>query len=82
MSPTTPDKTIEPLAAVASHQQDVKGAPLGNAYHQEHELTLGDILRNHKPIAFWCLYWAMGAVGWYVWPSNSSWPLKNIPDFG
>ncbi|KAJ1325303.1 MFS transporter SP family general alpha glucoside:H+ symporter [Microdochium nivale] len=64
MSPTTPDKTIEPLAAVASHHQDVKGAPLGNAYHQEHELTLGDILRNHKPIAFWCLYWAMGAVGW------------------
>ncbi len=32
----------------------------------EHQLTFGDVWKNHKAIIGWSFFWAMCAVGWYV----------------
>ncbi|KXJ88025.1 maltose permease [Microdochium bolleyi] len=64
MSAASDEKPSEPLAAVVSHHHHVKDNPRDRAHVQEDELTLGDIFRNHKAVAWWCFYWAMCAVGW------------------
>lgn len=60
-------KTGESLTAEVSHQDDVKDAPIARAILQEHEMTLKHVLVHHKAVAWWCFYWAMCAVGWYVY---------------
>lgn len=32
----------------------------------EQELTVATICTRHKLVVWWCFYWAMAAVGWYV----------------
>ncbi|KAH7041609.1 maltose permease [Microdochium trichocladiopsis] len=63
---TADDKTSgEPMAAEVTHHHCVdKDTPVENAIGQEHELTLGQVFRHHKAVAWWCFYWAMCAVGW------------------
>lgn len=30
----------------------------------EHNLTLRQVLRHHKPLAAWTFFWALCAIGW------------------
>lgn len=32
----------------------------------EHNLTLRQVLKHHKPLAAWTFFWALCAIGWYV----------------
>jgi hypothetical protein len=34
------------------------------AVAEEHELSIRDVLRNHKRIVWWCFFFSMSAVGW------------------
>lgn len=38
----------------------------------EHELTFKHVIRNHKALVWWCFYFAMCAIGWYVFGSVKS----------
>ncbi|KAK4233172.1 maltose permease [Achaetomium macrosporum] len=66
------EKSTDPahVEAAASKAHDsesmsnLKSAVVTAANHQEHELTLADLFRNHKPVVWWCFFWAMAAVGW------------------
>lgn len=64
------EKSMEPahVEAAASDNHDtesnLKSAVAATANQQEHELTLGDLFRNHKAVIWWCFFWAMAAVGW------------------
>jgi hypothetical protein len=51
--------------AVTTHH-DSKDGPTTAAIQQEHDLTIRDVLSNHRTLVWWCFYWAMCAVGWYV----------------
>lgn len=59
-------ETSESLAPDMSHHEHVKDTPIARAVLQEHEMTLKHVLVHHKKVAWWCFYWAMCAVGWYV----------------
>lgn len=41
---------------------EAKGAIADNII--EHQLTLGDVWKNHRPLIGWSLYWSMCAIGW------------------
>ena len=45
-------------------QVDSKQDKIAADIELEHELTVRDVLRNHKGLVWWCFYWAMAAVGW------------------
>ena len=33
---------------------------------EEHFMSIQDVLRNHKRIVWWCFFFSMSAIGWYV----------------
>lgn len=53
------DIETHPIEGTISHHDK---APVS----REQELTLREVFKNHKIIVWWCFYWAMCAVGWYV----------------
>nr|XP_036579902.1 maltose permease [Colletotrichum truncatum]KAF6787658.1 maltose permease [Colletotrichum truncatum] len=60
MEKTTSPTNLEP--SVSHH--DPKGADATAANDQEHDLTLREVMKNHKAVVWWCFYWAMAAIGW------------------
>jgi hypothetical protein len=36
------------------------------AVAEEHSMSIQDVLCNHKRIVFWCFFFSMSAIGWYV----------------
>jgi hypothetical protein len=67
---TMVDKAMDPAhietASSNNHDDDSKSAVVATATQAEHDLTLADLLRNHKLVVWWCFFWAMAAVGWLV----------------
>ncbi|KAH7368177.1 maltose permease [Plectosphaerella cucumerina] len=51
------------VQATVSHH-DAKETLTSSALQEEHDLTLGEVFKNHKLIVWWCFYWAMAAIGW------------------
>jgi hypothetical protein len=51
------------VQATVSHH-DAKETLTSSALQEEHDLTLGEVFKNHKLIIWWCFYWAMAAIGW------------------
>jgi len=67
MAAVAKHKTPDLMTPEVSHLdvRDVdKNGPVEVAIEQEHELTLGQVFRHHRAVAWWCFYWAMCAVGW------------------
>ncbi len=66
------EKVMDPAhieaASLDNHgsEPNLKSAVVAAANQQEHELTLADLFRDHKPVVWWCFFWAMAAVGWLV----------------
>ena len=65
MSTTKPSQ-VSQNGVAHSHQEEAltkrDDAAIGVA--QQHNLTIRDVLRNHKRIVFWCIFFSMSAVGW------------------
>jgi hypothetical protein len=57
------DENNHAAEAVVSHH-DFKDSLATTALQQEHELTLQEVIKNHKVVVWWCFYWAMCAIGW------------------
>lgn len=36
------------------------------AVAEEHSMSIQDALRNNKRIVWWCFFFSMSAIGWYV----------------
>ncbi|KAF2185327.1 maltose permease [Zopfia rhizophila CBS 207.26] len=48
----------------ASQSLPDKGTSRTTDNDLEHTLTLRDVFKYHKPLVWWCFYWAMCAIGW------------------
>jgi hypothetical protein len=42
------------------------------AVAEEHSMSIRDALRNNKRIVWWCFFFSMSAIGWYVTPNASN----------
>ena len=60
------DDAINTSDATTEHASDPKSALEASANQLEHELTLKEVFKHHKVLVWWCFYWAMAAVGWWV----------------
>lgn len=51
-----------------SHHEDIlKGDDAAAvAAAEEHSLSLQGVLRNNKRIVWWCFFFSLSAIGWYV----------------
>jgi hypothetical protein len=47
------------VAGIEDPQKDVQAD-----HNLEHGLALRDVFKKHKPLVWWCFYWAMAAIGW------------------
>jgi hypothetical protein len=50
-------------------------AAVANA--EEHSLSMKDALLNNKRILWWCFFFAMSAIGWYVYGVTCTWCSKH-----
>jgi hypothetical protein len=60
--------TVEPKVNNASTHVEgfSKTDEAAIAIAEEHRLSVRDVLRNDKRIVWWCFFFSMSAIGWYV----------------
>lgn len=60
--------TVDPkVDDVATHDEGFsKSDEAAIAIAEEHSLSVKDVLINDKRIVWWCFFFAMSAIGWYV----------------
>jgi hypothetical protein len=60
--------TVEPKVDNVSTQVEdfSKTDEAAIAVAEEHRLSVKDVLRNDRRIVWWCFFFSMSAIGWYV----------------
>lgn len=60
--------TVEPKADnISTHIEGFsKTDEAAIAIAEEHRLSVKDVLLNDKRIVWWCFFFSMSAIGWYV----------------
>lgn len=64
VSPTPSSDLVEHIEPVAHN--DLKTSFAKANIDQEHQLTFRDVWKHHKAIIGWSFFWAMCAIGWFV----------------
>ncbi len=66
LNPAPPEVAVEAKTnEISTHNEIIfKADEAAVAAAAEHTLTLSDVLRHHRRIVYWCLFFSMSAIGW------------------
>jgi hypothetical protein len=58
----------KPRIEATTHNEDIlkNDDAAAVAVAEEHSMSIQDALRNNKRIVWWCFFFSMSAIGWYV----------------
>jgi hypothetical protein len=56
----------KPMDHTAVEDASLKRDEAAIAAAEEHNLSMRDVLLNNKRILWWCFFFAMSAIGWWV----------------
>ena len=68
----------KPLDHATIEDVQLKRDETAIAIAEEHSLSMKDALLNNKRILWWCFFFAMSAIGWYVHALTGKWDVQQV----